>query len=533
MTEKFFANLCLTRSECKLWLGIFAAQCLTYSFLLCNLIWGNHDWLPMLWGNVVSAGLIEGRFTQYLITNLLLSGQIYPIVNIVLGFMAYALALSLLYTRFFAFRYSSLGIFTLVTVSVLPYIIEILYFQFIVLSQLFWTLIITFSLLAAKKAGLFRFSIIWAGFSGLLLLIAIGGYPAAVNLFVTAALLYLVQNIPQQLNIKHILYMALPFVISLVFAFTLLYGGHVWLRHNHLMMDMYNNQPLSLKELILKIPFMYVAAIQSLLQPQPYLGLSLKVVMVIIIILSLSHILVNSSSMQCLVRLGLLLVLPLCLKFSAWLINENPDEYFAQHDPAVFMLRTDFYAIPVFLMFCLNFSISKIKPLLKNVVFILTILLFVLNMNAGFSFSKTQVLGFKGEALLQQRINTRMMEHYAFDFNQNYFLIQAGEIPFRSRYYQPQRLEKYGYYTLQIPSTRHWLPTEFYSFYEPESFIISGEAIRLEDVSSSMIEFLTKKVAVWPSVNSLYIDKQRIILALTPEGKKMLKQQFNQLDLGR
>lgn len=533
MNIKIFPNLSLKKSEYKLWLGNFAILCLVHSFLICHFVWGNHDWYSVVYGNGVAAGLIEGRFSQYFITNLLLDGQIFPLVNVVLGFMAYALALTLLYTRFFVFKYSPWGIFTLAAVNILPYIVEILYFQFIVLSQLLWPLIITISLLAAKKAGTSQWWVLWSIFSGILMFAVIGGYPAAVNLYLTAALLYLLQNIPKKPCIKQVLRQALPFAFSLILAFGALYLVHMWLRKHHLMMDMYNNQPLSIKNLILKIPFMYIAALQSLLQVQPYLSLSLKLVMTIIIILCLAYIVICSSYRQRIFRLVLFMVLPLCLKFSAWLINENPDEYFAQHDPAIFMLRTDFYAIPVLVLFCLNFNISKASRIIKNIMFVLTILLLVDNLNAAFHFGKTQVLGKSGEALLQQRINNRILEHPAFNFRQNYFLLQAGEIPFRPRYYQKHELEKYGYYTLQIPSTRYWLPAEFYAFYEPENFVLSGEAIHPEDISHQMIDFLMMGVAAWPAANSLYVDKQRIIVVLTSEGKSMLKQQFNQLGLNK
>ena len=52
----------------------FGLLCLCFSPLLVNFIWGNHDWLPLIHGNPLLSGLIEGRFSQYILLNLLLGG---------------------------------------------------------------------------------------------------------------------------------------------------------------------------------------------------------------------------------------------------------------------------------------------------------------------------------------------------------------------------------------------------------------------------------------------------------------------------
>ena len=78
----------------------FSLLCLCFSPLLVNFIWGNHDWLPLIHGNPLLSGLIEGRFSQYILLNLLLGGKILPVLNILLGFIFYTAALFLLYRRF-------------------------------------------------------------------------------------------------------------------------------------------------------------------------------------------------------------------------------------------------------------------------------------------------------------------------------------------------------------------------------------------------------------------------------------------------
>ena len=525
------SKLSLSKPEIKSWLWILMTLCLTYSFLLCNLIWGNHDWSPMLIGNSVNSGLIEGRFAQYILPNVLVMGQILPFINLALGLMAYALALTLLLTRFFNFSPTFTNILILCTISILPYIIEILYFQFIVLSQLFWPLLISITLLVAKKS-ITTHPYILTTLSTILLFTTLGGYPAAINLYLTATILYLLQKTTSKISFKSLCRNALPFILSLFIASIALYVTHKWLQQKHIMMNLYNNQPASIKDIIFKIPFIYKATVLSLLQPQPFFSLSLKLIMAIIILLFFIHNITQPcQKLSRLIRLGLWLVLPLCLKFSAWLINENPEEYFAQHDPVIYMLRADFYAIPILLLFGLISLAQSPHKSLKNICLVLTLFLFWTNVTTNYEFSKIQKLGFTAENLLQQRINNRITTHPAFNFKNNYTLVQAGELPLRPQYYTPKAYEKYGYYTLQIPNTRHWIPNEFYAFYEPENFILSEHSVSPESITKEMSYFLNYTLSVWPSPNALYIDDNYIILALSSNGKTMLTQQFKNLGI--
>ena len=523
----------LSKQELKLWLYIFMALCLAYLPLLFNFIWGNHDWLPLLKDNHLSSGFIEGRISQYLLNCLLLMGKMLPILNTLLGFTFYGIALVLLTTRFFTFPVTKNTYLFLPTVAILPYITDIIYFQFIVLSQLSWPFVVTLALLAGKKATHTSHFIIFTTLCTLLLFIAISGYPASVNLFVTASCLYLILQYDTNANFKELTKQALPFIISFIISFTVLYGVHAWLLKNNMMMNMYNNQTVKIQDLFLKIFPTIKLSLISLLQPQPFFNLTYKLTSSAILLIFFIVLLKNKKEKNALFLTAvLLLILLLCLKFSAWLTNETPDNYFAKYDPAAFMVRTDFYAIPLTLLFALSYTTAT-NNLYKNIVTFLSAILLLGSLNADLTFSKTHLLGFKAEALLQQRINNRIQEMPAYNRYSYYTITQAGEIPLRKRYYQPTIGEKYGYYTLETPYTRYWITFEYYNFYEPYNFVREGTTINPQDISPEMINFLTQKIKSWPSPDSLYVDDIHGIIALTPQGKNMLTSQFKQLGTGR
>ena len=147
-------NIDTTKSESYIWVTSFLILCLSFSPLTFNFIWGNHDWLPLIQDSRLTSGLIEGRFSQYLLLKLLLMGKILPILNLVIGFMLYSIALYCLSRYYFNYKTNKLPSALFISTAVsMPHITEIVYFHFITLSLLSWTLVIALSLIAMQKAA--------------------------------------------------------------------------------------------------------------------------------------------------------------------------------------------------------------------------------------------------------------------------------------------------------------------------------------------------------------------------------------------
>lgn len=513
------------------WLCALAALCLNFSPLLFNFIWGNHDWLPLNGQNSWLSGLIEGRLTQYIFLNILLGGNILPFLNTFLGFIAYTAALTLLFTRFFKFS-SPAAPLLITAAATLPYITEIVYFQYLVLSQLLWPLVIVFALLAAQKAATTPSFLKYTVLSALLLFFAVSGYPASVNLYITAAILWIINNCQKDsLKPQAIIRTAFPFAISLITALILLLLAYRWLKQNHYMLALYNSQPKTLAELFLSIPGTIKSAALSLLTPQPFLPLSLKILITAAVIaFAVMYLKSAVSKKDFTIRMILLLALPLCAKFSTWLAADSPDNPLLQYDPAAFMVRTDFYAIPCLTGFCLCKLAALPQKICKNISAAIATIILLINFNANLAYCKTNLLGFKAENLLLERLISRIEQHPRYLPRTPYTIVQAGELPLRPRYYTPASLfEKYGYYTLKAPFSRHWIAFEYYNFYAPAPFVREGTAINSADITPQMINFFTAKISPWPAPDSVYVDNRYAVIALTPEGKKMLTSQFNLL----
>lgn len=517
------------KNNISLWTWGIISLSLCFFPLLCHFTWGNHDWMPIKTDIAIHSGSIEGRFSQYLLLNLLLMGKILPILNIIIGFAIYITAIILLYRYFFKFSAPEIitTLFVISTIT-LPYITEILYFHFITFSLLCWPLLITFSLIFAQKASQSH-PVTNLLLSIPLLFIAIGGYPASIGLYITACCLWIIQQTTiSTLSIKKLLHRILPFLLTLIIAIFPIIPIYKYLQQNHLMLSLYNTHLISISEVISKIPSTLLETIQQLFLPQPYFPITFKLLTSSIFLLFFYKYLSFAFKKKFFILAFLLSTsLLLSLKFSAFISTQSSTDYFAQYDPTIAMVRLDFYTIPCFVLFCLFFLYKNSSIQLKNTIYLITIFLLCFNITSNLKYTKTQILGFNAENKLLDRTITRIQETQQYQKNKLYTIIQAGEFSLRSKYYQPTLWEKYGYYTLQAPFTRYWVSAEYYNFYTPKDFIKGGNSI--SHITPNMTKFLTQKMEVWPSLNAIYIDDTYIILPLSDSGEKLLKNQFQNL----
>ena len=508
----------------------FILLCLNFAPLFFNFIWGNHDWIPMQNNTNLSSGLIEGRMTQYIFLVLLLGGKLLPILNFALGFLAYITSLIILNKYFFEFKLpKSKYTFIICAIATLPYINEITYFHFIILSQLFWTLTITISLICAKKANTSHF-ILNTFLSTLFLSLSIGGYPASANLFVTASILYAFQLNNQKQNLKKLIQNLIPFIISFIISFSFLYIAYQYMLKNGIMINSYNNATLSIIEVFKNIPYVLKNSILSLIQPQPFFSLKFKIITSFIILYYvISYLATYTSRSDYFIRFSLIITLFIGLKFSALLINEYHTDYFAERDPISFAIRTDFFSLPTFLMFVLSILANTNNTFNKNLVSIVCAFLIVSNFNSNLHYSKIQIFGFKSETNLMERIINRVQSDDNYIPENLYTFVQLGEITLRPKFYTPSKYEKFGFYTLKTSYMRYWMTSEFHNFYLPISFILKGQSINPYNVTQSLANFIMYENNLWPSPYSTYIDDKHIIISTARAEKNMMSEQFKKL----
>ena len=174
-------------SDSCFWLSVlvtFLSLSLIFLYHGTHFLFGDHDWKYLKYGVPLDSGLFEGRFTQFILINLLSSGEILPIINNILGILGFSLGISLL-ARYWQIPHTpkSYILFCLFT-AITPYILSFMYFAFIIIPCLSWNFIIISALIISKKEK--TFSLKLTLFSSLLFTFVLGGYPPVINLYAVA-----------------------------------------------------------------------------------------------------------------------------------------------------------------------------------------------------------------------------------------------------------------------------------------------------------------------------------------------------------
>ena len=133
-----------------------------------NFMWGNHDVKFIKEELLLSSGLFEGRFTQFIPYRLLTNGQILPIINNLIGTCFITLALYIL-AKYWQLPQTTLNYTLFITFFITePYILSWLYFTFITISCLCWTFFAILGLYlsslipsSSQKIPLTKLSAIW------------------------------------------------------------------------------------------------------------------------------------------------------------------------------------------------------------------------------------------------------------------------------------------------------------------------------------------------------------------------------------
>ncbi len=181
------------RSFWSAFFAAFIALNILFLFHGTHYMFGDHDWQYVKTGVPLASGLFEGRFTQFILINLLTRGEILPIINNLIGFGGYSLGLALLARYWHLPHNKRTYILFALFGAITPYILSFMYFAFLILPVLSWSAFAIGGLLIAEKGLSFKNTLAAAT----LFTLALGGYPPVINLIAVALTTRLLFTLPQ------------------------------------------------------------------------------------------------------------------------------------------------------------------------------------------------------------------------------------------------------------------------------------------------------------------------------------------------
>ena len=511
---------CLSRADKPFWSAfgaVFLALNLIFLYHGAHFLFGDHDWTYLKHGLSLDAGLFEGRFTQFILINLLSQGELLPIINNIFGFIGYALGISFL-ARYWGLPHTKTG-YTLfaLTVAITPYILSFMYFAFLITPVLSWNAFIIGALIISEKER--SFSAPHSFFAVLLILLALGGYPPVINLIavvLSARLFFAFAFERKKLStvFKTYLWSVINIITALIlYKLCLFYLAHIGTINS----SYYNLQTTPFSEWGNKALLVLKDIFRQFTVTLPFITADYKNIIIILAFLSLYALFILPISITR--RLLALLCLFAVLSASQLTLFISTSIKETEFSP-----RIDFFGFMYVIAALFAFTLKSRKTLIKNISCLLAVLSLCISTKNLFLAQKVWHLGFSSEMKLYQRIGKRFQSDPLFNPASKYIIVQGGTPLFRPRFYE-QKYQKPSDDLLGISYVPGMASGVMWNYYAPLEYADTRSYVYTLQPNAEIIQKL-QTAKPWPAKESVHVGSNWILLTITRDGLNYLRQNY-------
>lgn len=496
----------------------FLALNLIFLYHGAHFLFGDHDWKYIADGIKLNAGLFEGRFTQFILINLLSQGEIFPIINNAIGFLGFSLGIALLAKYWNIPKTKTAYIIFCLFTAVTPYILSFMYFAFLVIPVLSWNAFIIGALIISETEQ--SFLIKKTLMASALIVLALGGYPPVINLIAVALmarLLFCIINekqTPKSLIIKY-RYTAVNIIIAfIVYKLLLIY----FTKTGAINESYYNLQTTPLSEWPSKAWTAFKDMFIQFGITLPFITASYKTLITAVTLFALTAVITNKThtKKQRLIEVCLALFIFLAGLITFFLSTSVKETEFSP--------RIDFFGFMYGVSAMLALLLSSPKITYKNMAYLLALISIILSTHLLFEAEKVWHLGFKGEINLYKRIGKRFQADSLFNTHNHYIIVQGGTAEFRSKFYHtPYNRGSDDLLSISyVPGMASGVMWNYYgtkNYADPTAYVYTFRP------DAPFIQHL-QIARPWPDKSSVAVGGYWIFLGLTEQGIKDLKSRY-------
>ena len=518
---KFFLqkiNLLPDKTDLKSWLIAYIGINFVFLYHTLNFMWGNHDVQFIKNELLLSSGLFEGRFTQFVPYRLFANGQILPILNNLLGFAFLTLGLWLL-AKYWNIP-KTLTNYTLFIIffATEPYTLSWLYFTFITISCLLWVFVAVLGLYLAEYIQKSPRKLILSVFSILCFYITLGGYPPIINTFfvcltgrITIAYLFEKQNIKALFNtykytLLNILIASVLFKLSL----KLVNPNNV-----------YNLETTPLSDIPSKFIETIKISLNQFTLTLPFMEQGYKVLLLLLVLTAFIGSLIKAPTLKNRFITFLLISATVWSAAFTTFVSVPHTEYVA---------RIDFYGLALVYAFALALLLKYKLPLIKSLCIIFMLLLIPLNVLNDYRALKIWQQGFDAEFQILEQISERIETHPDFNPSTKYRFYQIGDISLRRKYYH-EKFDKEEPFLLELPYLAIWQGGHLLEFYSPFNYIDHTSSLSPEDITPDIYNFIIEQAKPWPHPNAILIKDNILLVIYNQSGLDEFRNKIKNLYL--
>jgi len=498
---------------------------LIISFILVNLVflyhtlnfmWGNHDVAYMREPLLLSTGVFEGRFTQFVLTFFLMQGHILPVMTNVLGLGFLTLGLWVL-ANYWKIPKTCLNYVVFITFFITePYALSWFYFTFITLSCFSWVFFALAGLYLSEKIGQLSHKFIVSLVAIVCFYLPLGGYPPVINTiavcFVARIILaYLVEQKTLRELVDAYKYTVLNVFVAAVLAKLTLYFINPE--------NVYNLGLIALSDMPKKFILTLGYSLRQFVLSQPFMEKGYKLFLCIMVVVAFVGAVIKAIGIKR--RLMIVVLIGILI----WMTSLTT---FLVVPPTQYVARVDFYGVAFVYVFALALLLSFKMPISRSLALIFILILIPFNALNDYRALKIWQQGFDAEMKILDDVSARIENDPLFDLHKKYRFYQAGDISLRPAYYQ-ENYEQYQPFLLSLPYLAMWQGANLLELYSVVDFIDHSVPLLPEDITSGVYDFIMNKAYPYPHKDSVFVNDDVIIVIYNRYGLEQLKEKVYEL----
>lgn len=493
----------------------FALINLAFLFHTVNFMFGDHDWNYVRSANYWSEGAFEGRPLHFVLQSLLFSGHVLPILNNLFSFAFLALS-GLLLAHYWRVPLTTFNYVLFATfVAVLPFTMVWLFYAKDMLINLSLPFIVVLGLVIAEKENKISHIIAVS-----LFYFAFASYAAVIDMIGICLLGKLLIEYIEDKNLSQICKKAWPIILDVVIALILF---QLTIKAIDIKAD-YNTKTLAIADWPQKFGETLVVMFSQFITPIPFMEPKYKYLLLILCIFGISVAIKRGGYIKA-PAIALLVLAILFISKFAFFIADERGQLLAEMENFAFVPRLDFYGLAYIYALGLALVLRYTKDKAYKIAVAIAVVLTFMSMVRDAYATKVWKLGFDAEMKAHERIVGRLEQHKNFRLGQKYRLLQVGSISMRKNYYRKVDGEQTSLDLLTTAFTPQYMSRIVYNFYYPKDIFYNNASV--EELSPEGRSYLLNTAKSWPSNESIFIDRDIVIIVLTDEGLEIAKQKLN------
>lgn len=476
-------------------------------------MWGNHDVEFIKSRLNLNSGLFEGRFTQFIPYCLLTNGQILPIINNLLSFAFLTSALWLIAKYWRLPKNTLTTTFFITFFATLPFTLSWLYFSLNTISCFLWLFFIVLGLHLSSYIHKEKHKIILSIISILCFYLPLGGYPPIINtIFVCLFAQITINYVFYHLSLKELSQIHKHTLLNIIIAAVFFKLTLLLIPHD----NVYNLETTPLNLIPQKFISIIKISFKQFTLSLPYMERSYKLSLCYLVIFAVITTLVHAGNTKRIFITAVLIFITILAAAATTFIVIPHTEFVA---------RIDFYGLAFIYLFAFCLLLHQKISIIQSSAFIFMLIIIPWNILNDYRAQKNWHQGFTAELQILDNISERIENHPLFNPQNTYRFYQIGDISLRHNYYQ----NHYEYpepFLLSLPYLAMWQGANLTEFYSPFSFIDKKMPILTTDITPEVYHFITKEAQPWPHPNSVYINKNIILIIYNQSGLQEFQQKI-------